>query len=111
MTPKSGHRFSEEIMLKKINRCFDRRHVVVRQSEMMADLVLNECAGVRHTITYCQYGDTRMKPTDIWTNVGWWQPKTACNNGDTCRGAARRENRHTRHRRGGGTQSYSPQVF
>lgn len=22
----------------------------------------------RHTVTYCQYGDTRMKPTDIWTN-------------------------------------------
>ena len=22
----------------------------------------------RNTITYCQYGDTRMKPTDIWTN-------------------------------------------
>lgn len=22
----------------------------------------------RYTITYCQYGDTRMKPTDIWTN-------------------------------------------
>lgn len=22
----------------------------------------------RYTVTYCQYGDTRMKPTDIWTN-------------------------------------------
>lgn len=22
----------------------------------------------RHTVTYCQYGDNRMKPTDIWTN-------------------------------------------
>ena len=22
----------------------------------------------RYTITYCQYGDERMKPTDIWTN-------------------------------------------
>jgi len=22
----------------------------------------------RATVTYCQYGDTRMKPTDIWTN-------------------------------------------
>ena len=24
---------------------------------------------LRHTVTYCQYGDTRMKPTDIWTNI------------------------------------------
>lgn len=23
----------------------------------------------RYTVTYCQYGDTRMKPTDIWTNL------------------------------------------
>ncbi len=23
----------------------------------------------RTTVTYCQYGDTRMKPTDIWTNI------------------------------------------
>ena len=22
----------------------------------------------RHTVTYCQYGDERMKPTDIWTS-------------------------------------------
>lgn len=22
----------------------------------------------RYTVTYCKYGDTRMKPTDIWTN-------------------------------------------
>lgn len=22
----------------------------------------------RYTVTYCQYGDTRMKPTDIFTN-------------------------------------------
>ena len=22
----------------------------------------------RYTAAYCQYGDTRMKPTDIWTN-------------------------------------------
>ncbi len=22
----------------------------------------------RYTVTYCQYGDTRMKPTDLWTN-------------------------------------------
>lgn len=25
----------------------------------------------RQTVTYCQYGDTRMKPTDIWTNLNW----------------------------------------
>lgn len=37
----------------------------------------------RYTATYCQYGDDRMKPTDIWTNVEGWTPK-CCNNGDNC---------------------------
>lgn len=38
----------------------------------------------RHTITYCQYGDSRMKPTDIWTNAWWWHPRHVCRNGDKC---------------------------
>lgn len=44
----------------------------------------------RHTVTYCQYGDTRMKPTDIWTNAYWWTPKPMCKNGDPCHIAAPR---------------------
>lgn len=39
---------------------------------------------IRHTITYCQYGDTRMKPTDIWTNCKEWHPKPKCKNGAPC---------------------------
>ena len=42
------------------------------------------------TVTYCQYGDSRMKPTDIWTNDMDWQPKPPCRNGDTCHVAAPR---------------------
>lgn len=38
----------------------------------------------RYTVTYCQYGDTRMKPTDIWTNHPNPQFKPACKNGDSC---------------------------
>lgn len=38
----------------------------------------------RYTVTYCQYGDTRMKPTDIWTNHPNPKFKPACKNGDTC---------------------------
>ncbi len=38
----------------------------------------------RYTITYCQYGDTRMKPTDIWTNHPDPQFKPPCHNGDLC---------------------------
>lgn len=45
---------------------------------------------IRHTVTYCQYGDTRMKPTDIWTNAHWWHPRPACKNGNPCHEAAPR---------------------
>lgn len=38
----------------------------------------------RNTITYCAYGDTRMKPTDLWGAVKNWKPRVACKNGDTC---------------------------
>lgn len=38
----------------------------------------------RYTVTYCQYGDTRMKPTDIWTNHPNPRFKPPCKNGDSC---------------------------
>jgi hypothetical protein len=41
------------------------------------------------TICYCQYGEDRMKPTDIWTNnlfdvfnSNGWQPRKMCFNGN-----------------------------
>lgn len=47
----------------------------------------------RHTVTYCQYGDTRMKPTDIWTNASWFVPRPMCKNGSPCHVAAPRGSR------------------
>lgn len=44
----------------------------------------------RYTVTYCQYGDTRMKPTDIWTNHPNPDFKPACKNGMPCHTAAPR---------------------
>lgn len=38
----------------------------------------------RHTVTYCQYGDKRMKPTDIFTNHPDPQFKPPCRNGAPC---------------------------
>jgi hypothetical protein len=55
--------------------------------------VWDEILHVRNTVTYCQYGDSRMKPTDIWTNNYQWQPRLACKNGDTCHISAPRGSR------------------
>jgi len=44
----------------------------------------------RRTVTYCQYGDFRMKPTDLWGYVDNWINKPACKNGDKCHQSAPR---------------------
>lgn len=51
---------------------------------------MNDLHADRKTITYCQYGDDRMKPTDIWTNSTTWIPRPMCKNGDPCHIAAPR---------------------
>lgn len=44
----------------------------------------------RTTVTYCQYGDSRMKPTDLWGVVPNWVPRDMCKNGQPCHEAAPR---------------------
>ena len=51
-----------------------------------------------NTVWYCQYyskscGVKRAKPTDIWTNAHWWEPKPPCKNGMPCHEAAPRGSR------------------
>jgi hypothetical protein len=47
----------------------------------------------RQTITYCQYGDSRMKPTDLWGGVTNWTPRKPCKNGGGCHEPAPRGSR------------------
>ena len=44
----------------------------------------------RYTVTYCQYGENRQKPTDIWTNHKNPQFKPPCKSGASCHEAAPR---------------------
>lgn len=55
----------------------------MRKMDFMADLP-------RFTVTYCQYGDNRMKPTDLWTNHENPNFKPMCKNGDSCHESAPR---------------------
>jgi len=59
---------------------------MLRKMPMMQELHKN-------TVTYCQYGDSRMKPTDIWTNCNLWEPKPPCKNGSPCHISAPRGSR------------------
>lgn len=55
----------------------------LRKMDFMKDLP-------RYTVTYCQYGERRQKPTDIWTNHPNPQFKPSCARGSKCHDAAPR---------------------
>ena len=55
----------------------------LRKMEFMKDIN-------KYTVTYCQYGDFRMKPTDIFTNHSEPNFKPMCKNGDPCHVSAPR---------------------
>lgn len=47
----------------------------------------------RESVTYCRYGDTRMKPTDLWGVPAFppgWTPRPMCKNGNPDHEAAPR---------------------
>ena len=56
---------------------------------MMRKLPIMDCMN-KDTVTYCQYGDDRMKPTDIWTNCLEWVPRPMCRPGSDCHVSAPR---------------------
>jgi hypothetical protein len=63
---------------------------------------LDVLAGLtRWTVTYCQYGDDRMKPTDLWTTVDRWIPRAPCSNGSACHVSAPRGSKTGTQGRGG----------
>ena len=55
--------------------------------------LLEDTGGRRHTVTYCQYGERRQKPTDIFTNHPDPQFHPPCRRGDKCHDAAPRGSR------------------
>ena len=56
---------------------------MLRKMPFMADIP-------RVTVTYCQYGDTRMKPTDLWGRFPPMMFRPMCSNGADCHESAPR---------------------
>jgi hypothetical protein len=85
-------RFSDEMVkhtlniIKELDPTFwfiENPRAALRKMEFMKDLP-------RHTITYCTYGESYMKPTDIWTNHPNPRFNPICKNGDPCHESAPR---------------------
>ena len=75
---------------------------MLRKQEVMKALTHRQ-------ITYCAYGDTRMKPTDLWGDVPNWIARSACRNGESCHEAAPRGSRTgTQGLKGAKTRSMVP---
>lgn len=80
-SPKiAGAKEAQQIVLKTLD--------VIRQLHPAIWFIENPCGMLRrmpfmqdlhgHTVSYCHYGDTRMKPTDIWTSALAWTPRPKC---------------------------------
>jgi hypothetical protein len=88
LTPKDDRVFKGIAMVEKAIMLIDELNPrlgwilenprgMLRKMEMMESLP-------RRTITYCQYGDFRMKPTDLWGIVPGWQERPMCKPGQDC---------------------------
>lgn len=76
-------------LIKELNPKFwfiENPRAGLRKMDFMKDLP-------RYTVTYCQYGENRQKPTDIWTNHNNPRFKPPCNPGASCHEAAPRGSR------------------
>ena len=62
----------------------------MKKMDWMQPKVLPLGGGEIYKVTYCQYGDTRMKPTNLWTNHPNPKFKAPCKNGMPCHVAAPR---------------------
>ena len=66
-------------LIKEINpTCF----IIENPRAMMRKLPIMQQFN-RHTVTYCQYGEQYMKPTDLWSNIQL-DLKPPCKNGSSC---------------------------
>jgi len=71
-------------LIRELNpKCFiiENPRGKLRKLEFMQDLP-------RTTACYCKYGDSRMKPTDLWNNIGFIGKM--CKNGNPCHVSAPR---------------------
>lgn len=89
--PKSEHaKYSIDLVIRTLNLIEDLKKInpnllwlgenprgMLRKMPFMESIP-------RTTVTYCQYGETRMKPTDLWGFIPEWNPKQPCKNGDSC---------------------------
>lgn len=92
-TPKTENAVVGMEMVKKAMEIIDhykpKYYIIENPRGKLRKLPFMQNHPLHTTVSYCQYGDTRMKPTDLWTNFSW-EAKPICKNGAPCHIAAPR---------------------
>lgn len=92
--PKSANAYLGQALVKRAQEIIHANPKAIWFMEnpvgVLRNLPLMAGFGTRHTVTYCTYGDSRQKRTDIWTNCTSWQPKPECRKNQRCHVAAPR---------------------
>ena len=70
-----------ESTLRLINVLSPKFYIIENPRAMLRKMAVIQ-GWPRKTVTYCQYGEDRMKPTDLWTNIPF--DARSCNYGDPC---------------------------
>jgi len=90
-TPKTQDAHTGWVLVQKtidLIESIQPRYWIIENPRGMLRTLLNY--GTRHTVSYCQYGDSRQKPTDLWTNMTNWQPRPICKPKSECHESAPR---------------------
>jgi len=93
-TPKTGEALYGMEIVEKTNEIIDiikpKYYFIENPRGKLRKLPIIEQHPYQKTVTYCSYGDNRMKPTDIWSNhiydifnTEGWRPKPQCYAGNT----------------------------
>jgi hypothetical protein len=88
LTPKDDRVFKGIAMVEKAIMLIDELKprlgwIIENPRGMLRKMPMMETLP-RRTITYCQYGDFRMKPTDLWGIVPGWKERPMCKPGQDC---------------------------
>lgn len=92
--PKTEHAaYSQALVIATVKLILDiypRKGFLIENPRGVLRKLPPVCNLPRHTVSYCRYGDTRMKPTDLWGSVPGWEPRPMCKNGNPDHEAAPR---------------------
>ena len=84
-TPKTGEALYGMEIVEKTNEIIDiikpKYYFIENPRGKLRKLPIIEQHPYQKTVTYCSYGDNRMKPTDIWTNFNF-ETRPMCHNGN-----------------------------